>query len=187
MSAREEMSRVIAENNSARREDTPRRFGPWNAKPAVTFRIGDMKRLLLTLLIATTAFAGDVVTRGAAISKDAKSVPLADVLAKPEAFTKEAIVVEGLVENACANKGCWMQVVPEAGKAGVRVTFKDYGFFVPTDSKGRRARMEGTITVKTLSKEEADHLAGEGAKLNRAEDGTAREVSFVATGVELTK
>lgn len=142
---------------------------------------------IVTLLLATTAFAGEVVTRGAAISKDAKSVALADVLAKPEAFTKEAVVIEGLVETACKNKGCWMQVVPEAGKAGMRVTFKDYGFFVPKDSKGLTARMEGVVTVKTLSKEEAEHLAGEGAKLNRAEDGTAREVSFVATGVELRK
>jgi Domain of unknown function (DUF4920) len=147
-----------------------------------------MKRLVITsLLLATTAFAGDVVTRGAAISKETKAVSLAEVLEKPEAFTKDAIIVEGLVETACQNKGCWMQVVPEAGKAGMRVTFKDYGFFVPKDSKGLRARMEGVVTVKTLSKEDAEHLAGEGAKLNRAEDGTAREISFVATGVELTK
>ncbi|HYR29796.1 MAG TPA: DUF4920 domain-containing protein [Thermoanaerobaculia bacterium] len=146
-----------------------------------------MKRIAAILLLATTALAGDVVTRGAAISKDTKTVPLADVMAKPDAFTKDAVVVEGLIETACQNKGCWMQVVPEAGKAGMRVTFKDYGFFVPKDSKGMKARMEGVVSVKTLSKEDADHLAGEGAKLNRAEDGTAREVSFVATGVELTK
>ena len=147
-----------------------------------------MKRLLFATLIATTAFAafaGDVVTRGAAISKDSKTVPLAQVMETPQDFTKEPIVVEGLVETACQNKGCWMQVVPETGKAGMRVTFKDYGFFVPKDSKGRSARMEGVVTVKTLSKQEADHLAGEGAKLNRNADGTANEVSFVATGVEL--
>ena len=146
-----------------------------------------MKRLAAILLLATTALAGDVVTRGAAISKDTKTVPLAQVLEKPQDYTKDAIVVEGLVEAACQNKGCWMQVVPEAGKPGMRVTFKDYGFFVPKDSKGLTARMEGTVTVKTLSKQEADHLAGEGAKLTRNEDGTANEVSFVATGVELHK
>ena len=146
-----------------------------------------MNKLLPVLLIATVAFAGDIVVRGAAISKDAKRVPLAQVLETPQDFTKEPIVVEGLVEASCQNKGCWMEVVPEAGKAGVRVTFKDYGFFVPKEVKGMTARMEGIVEVKTLSKEEADHLAGEGAKVNRAEDGTAREISFVATGVELRK
>jgi hypothetical protein len=48
-----------------------------------------------------------------------------------------------------------------------------------------QARMEGSVSVKTLSKEDADHLAEEGAQLTRNPDGTANEVSFVATGVEL--
>lgn len=78
-----------------------------------------------------------------------------------------------------------MELAPAAGKPGVRVTFKDYAFFVPLDSKGMKARAEGVATVKTLSKKDADHLEGEGAKLTRNADGTANEVSFVANGVEL--
>jgi hypothetical protein len=50
-----------------------------------------------------------------------------------------------------------------------------------------KARMEGVVEIKKLSKEDVDHLTGEGAKISRNADGTAREVSFVATGVELTK
>ena len=148
-----------------------------------------MRKLTLALLlVAAAAFAGDeVVTRGAAITKDAKSVPLTQVLQNPDAYTKDAIVVEGLVEACCQNKGCWMEIVPESGKTGMRVTFKDYSFFVPKDSKGRTARMEGTVAVKTLSKDEADHLEEEGAKVARNEDGTARELSYVATVVELRK
>ena len=69
----------------------------------------------------------------------------------------------------------------------MRVTFKDYGFFVPTDSKGMQARAQGVTKVRTLSKEEADHLEGEGAKLNRNADGTANEVTFIASGVELRR
>ena len=81
-----------------------------------------------------------------------------------------------------------MQIAPEAGKPGMRVTFKDYGFFVPTDSKGMKARAEGVVEVKTLTKAQADHLEHEdGAKLTRNADGTAREVAFVASGVELRK
>lgn len=146
------------------------------------------KLTLALLLLATSAFAGDdVVTRGAAISADTKTVPLAKVLETPDEFTKSAIIVEGVVETACQNRGCWMQVVPEAGQSGMRVTFKDYGFFVPKESKGLKARMEGVVAVKKLSNDEAQHLADEGAKLNRDADGTAREISFVATGVELRK
>lgn len=148
-----------------------------------------MKNLILPiLLIAATAFAGDsVIKRGAEIIRDAKLVPLADVLDKPESFTSASIVTTGVVTANCEMKGCWMQLAPEAGKAGMRVTFKDYGFFVPTDSKGMTARVEGTVSIETLSKEMADHLEGEGAKLNRNADGSAKEIAFVATGVELTK
>ena len=147
-----------------------------------------MKRLTIALLLlATTAFAGETITRGAAISRDAKAVALTEVIAHPDAYIKTAVVVEGVVATNCERKGCWMQLVPAEGKQGVRVTFKDYGFFVPLDSKGAKVRAEGVATVKTLSKKEADHLEEEGAKLLRNEDGTAREVSFVASGVELTK
>ena len=40
-----------------------------------------MKKLLpLFLLLATTAFADEVITRGAAVPKEAKAIPLATVL-----------------------------------------------------------------------------------------------------------
>jgi Domain of unknown function (DUF4920) len=149
-----------------------------------------MKRIALvaTLLAATVVFAGETISRGAAIAKDAKAVPLTTVLSSPADYMKTPVVVEGVVTTACERKGCWMQLQPAAGaEQTVRVTFKDYGFFVPLDSKGMKARAEGVTTVKKLSKAEADHLVEEGAKLKRTEDGGAIEVSFVANGVELTK
>lgn len=137
--------------------------------------------LALLLLVASSLFAGEVITRGAAIAPGAKAIPLAQLLEQPEAYTKEPVVVEGTIAAACTRKGCWMQL------EGVRVTFKDYGFFIPLDAKGMKARAEGVTVVKTLSKADADHLEEEGAKLTRREDGTALEVSFIANGVELTR
>ena len=136
--------------------------------------------------VAMSALAGDgVIRRGAPITAGAAPVAIATVLESPADYVKEAVVVDGVIAQACTRKGCWMELVPAAGKPGMRVTFKDYGFFVPLDSKGMRARAEGVTKVRTLSKREADHLAEEGAKLSRTADGTAREISFVASGVEL--
>ncbi len=71
---------------------------------------------------------------------------------------------------------------------GARVTFKDYGFFVPTDSAGAHAKLEGVVNVQLMKKGHVEHLEEEGAKFaNKNPDGTVREVQFVATGVELTK
>ena len=138
------------------------------------------------LLAATATFAAEVVKRGAPVSSS-KPVALATVLASPRAYTKDAVVVEGVIEKSCTNQGCWMELAPAAGKKTIRVTFKDEEFFIPLTAKGMQARAEGVTKIHTLSKSEADHLAGDGATLTRNEDGTADEVSFVATGVELTR
>ena len=144
--------------------------------------------LALTLGFALSIAAGDeVIRRGEPIGKDARIVPLAEVLEKPEAWTSTAIVVEGVVVTVCENKGCWMEIAPEQNKPGMRVSFLDYGFFVPKDSKGQKARMEGRVEVKKLSKDHADHLEAEGATVRRRPDGSAVETSFVASGVELRK
>ena len=80
-----------------------------------------------------------------------------------------------------------MQIAPKAGTAGVRVSFLDHKFFVPKDSERLNFMAEGEFSVKVLSKDEADHLVEDGAKIERKPDGTADEISFVATGVELWK
>jgi uncharacterized protein DUF4920 len=141
---------------------------------------------LALLIFPTIAFAGETITRGAAIPKDAEAISVAAVLENPDAYTEQPVVVEGVIAASCARKGCWMQLAAGDEAPGMRVTFKDYGFFIPLDAKGMHARAEGVAVAKTLSKAEADHLEEEGAKLTRKPDGTAIEVSFVANGVELT-
>jgi hypothetical protein len=73
----------------------------------------------------------------------------------------------------------------ETGPA-CRVTFQDYGFFVPTDAAGSQARLEATVKLETLSPNQVRHHEREGASFpNKNPDGSADEVRLVATGVEL--
>lgn len=141
---------------------------------------------VLVVVAFAVAFAhpavAQVVTRGAALG-DSPVVELADALGNPAAFAGEQVILEGTVVKACPMKGCWM--APDGAARGIRVTFKDYGFFVPTDVAGRAARMEGTFETNVFSREDADHLIEEGVSLVRNPDGTATELSFVASGVEL--
>lgn len=75
---------------------------------------------------------------------------------------------------------------PEEDAPGARITFKDYGFFVPMDCAGATARVEGVLEVTTMSKEHVEHMEAEGATVDeKAADGSAREVRLVASGVEL--
>jgi hypothetical protein len=116
------------------------------------------------------------------------TVALASVLADPDGFTDKTVTISGEVRKACSNKGCWMEIAPTtaAEAQGCRVTFKDYGFFVPLDSAGARAVVEGVVGVKTVPAAQVAHLEAEGAKFERKfPDGSARELRVVANGVEL--
>ena len=125
---------------------------------------------------------GTVLVRGEPLPKNQAALPLSAVLSKAEDGRK--VLVEGVVRRACSQMGCWMELSPAEGGAGVRVTFKDYGFFVPTDSAGSKARVHGTLTVTNLSAAQAEHLRAEGGSMA---PGAQREVRLVATGVELQR
>jgi hypothetical protein len=129
----------------------------------------------------------EVVKRGEPIG-NSPAVKFADVFKDPQKFAGKAVVIEGFVERVCKKEGCWMQISPEAGSAeSVRVTF-DHKFTVPKDADKQRFRAEGEFSVKVLTKEEVDHLVkDDGAKIKTNPDGTANEINFLATGVELWK
>jgi hypothetical protein len=137
---------------------------------------------------APAATKDGVVLRGEKLPATS-GTPVTELLAKPASFEGKSVVVEGEVRRACSAKGCWMELAPtaKAAGAGVRVTFKDYGFFVPTDSAGSHARVAGVVKVSELSAELTRHYEGEGATVPRGADGKPREVQLVATGVELRR
>lgn len=128
-------------------------------------------------------------TYGAALTGSAETVALATLLKEPDKFEGKTVGVEGEVRRACSKKGCWMELAEAMGAdaGGARVTFKDYGFFVPTDSAGAHAKLEAVVNVRTLKPGQVEHLEQEGAKIAKLPDGSAKEVQLVANGVELTK
>ena len=82
-----------------------------------------------------------------------------------------------------------MELAPSENAKSVRVKMKDHGFFIPLNSAGAMAKAEGVFTIKTLTKEQVDHMIKEdGAKFDKINaDGTVTEISFEATGVELSR
>lgn len=133
--------------------------------------------------------AGDKITRGAALgAANARKVKLADVIKDPQKYAGKTVAVEGVIVRSCKKEGCWMELAADKDAKPVRVTFGDHAFFIPLNAAGLNAKAEGVFEVKVLSKEKVDHLVNDdGAKIERNADGTANEITFVATGVEMTK
>jgi hypothetical protein len=118
----------------------------------------------------------------------AEPISVAALLARPDGHTRGTVTVEGSVRKACTRKGCWMELAQsqQEGTPGCRVTFKNYGFFVPTNAAGSRARVQGVVEIDTLPASSVRHYEEEGAVFAaKGPDGTAQEVRLVATGVEL--
>lgn len=90
------------------------------------------------------------------------------------------------VKSVCKMKGCWM--VLEVPGEEVRVTFKDYGFFVPKDIEGRQVVVSGKAFLSEISVEDQQHFAeDEGKGKEEIEKITMPRLTrtFVAHGVVL--
>ncbi|MBS1149146.1 MAG: hypothetical protein H6Q89_844 [Myxococcaceae bacterium] len=135
---------------------------------------------------ATAKAAEPTLVRGEKL-KGLPKVELAALLKDPAASEGKTVALEGKVRKACEKKGCWMELAVEDKGPGVRVTFKDYGFFVPLDSAGSTVKLEGVVSTKELSEDKVKHYQTEGATVTRGKDGKAREVQLVASGLELRR
>jgi Domain of unknown function (DUF4920) len=113
-------------------------------------------------------------------------VGLATLLGNPTAYADKTVITEGRVQRACSRKGCWMEI--GEGSGACRVTFKDYGFFVPTDSAGAQARIQGRLDARVIDAAQVAHLESEGARFqNKQSDGSATEVQLIASAVQLAR
>jgi Domain of unknown function (DUF4920) len=92
----------------------------------------------------------------------------------------------GKVSEVCQKKGCWMTLVSEQGKPEMRVTFKDYAFFMPLDLAGKRVVVDGYAYVEMTPVDVLRHYAEDAGKSKEeiaAITEPKREVSFEAAGV----
>ena len=88
------------------------------------------------------------------------------------------------ISDVCQRKGCW--TVLSVGEDHIRVRFKDYAFFLPTDSSGKQAYVEGYVKAETLSEETAQHYASESSEPPPEPIvGPQQVVGFTASGVRL--
>lgn len=141
--------------------------------------------LVLTLGIAFGAVAQDNYSfHGKKITTD-NAIAASELSAKMGKKKEMNAKVEGTVESVCQMKGCWMKVKTDDGKT-MRVTFRDYGFFVPKDIVGRNVVFEGTAKTATTSVAELRHYAEDAGK-SKEEIAKITEpekaVTFVADGV----
>lgn len=94
---------------------------------------------------------GDAITEEGAISSS-------EFLAQFENKDSLDVKLTANIAEVCSSKGCWMKLDMENGKT-MRVTFKDYGFFVPKDAAGKTAILQGVAKIDTTDVATLRHYA----------------------------
>lgn len=95
--------------------------------------------------------------------------------------------IVGEIKEVCSAKGCWLTMDLPNGNT-MRVTFKDYKFFVPKNSQGFPVILEGVATLSETSVSTLQHYAKDAGK---SEEEIAKitepknEISFEAIGVKI--
>jgi hypothetical protein len=108
---------------------------------------------------------------------------LADVVADAGKFVDRDVIVSARIGQVCRKKGCFF--IARDGDVVVRVTFKDYGFFIPTDAGGKRAVFVGVLKRETVSGEQADHYAADLGDTDAPQIAAGPAYTFVAEAIRI--
>lgn len=126
----------------------------------------------------------EVTKHGADISEEGSLSPsqfLNEIAAKDSLDIK----LTAEITEVCSKKGCWMKLDMGNGKI-MRVTFKDYEFFVPKDAAGKTAILQGIAKMDTTDVATLKHYAEDADAPKEEIDAiTEPEInySFEAVGV----
>lgn len=155
-----------------------------------------MKKLffsfMLLVAVAAQAQESDIkpaakgVVYGEAITAQGNTVTPANLQANlvNNAFEGK---ITGKVKEVCKSMGCWI-TLEKADGTTLMVKSKDHGFFMPQDLVGKTVIVEGTASVKEVTEAKRKHLAEDAGKSKdeiKKIKGTAKELQFIAKGVEV--
>ncbi|MEE1884320.1 DUF4920 domain-containing protein [Pedobacter flavus] len=150
-----------------------------------------MKKILLSLafcFVTVFAFAQQVADNkkvfGTGVTGE--TAPFAQIEQLLGDKQSADMKLRGKVVEVCQKKGCFITVQMPDGKEPVRVTFKDYAFFMPFDLAGKEILLDGVAKKQIVSVETLRHYA-EDAHKSEAEIAKItepkKEVAFEAKGV----
>ncbi|MEP5612726.1 MAG: DUF4920 domain-containing protein [Cyclobacteriaceae bacterium] len=139
-----------------------------------------MKNIAITVFLLSVSCASQPSYSSYGEEISAKSPVSTDEFLTLVSSDEESFKIEGVVEEVCQAKGCWMKIKNEQGQS-IRITFKDYGFFVPKDIAGREVIFEGSAAVVNLEEDLAKHYADDSGK--EYEEAMRKEIAIVASGV----
>ena len=126
----------------------------------------------------------EVEVFGEEFTYDHQALGLSEIMKTPDSFLNSPLVMETTIKKVCQKKGCFF--ISQIEDQVVRVSFKDYGFFIPTDTASKNIKAKGELIKVTLSEERAEHYR-EDLGLTKKSINAGDAYEFVASAVAVYK
>lgn len=121
--------------------------------------------VLVALLFGAACATTEPLPPGVVVGEELVPRPVVafqQVDADPSAYFERTVLVEANVTAVCKKAGCWMQIEDAGRTAMVRWETGCGGKFTfPLEAIGRRVLIQGSFYPKSISAEDAEHLAEE--------------------------
>jgi len=127
----------------------------------------------------------DFIVFGSVFNSELPLISLDALINNSGNIKKESITTEGTVKKVCKKKGCFFML--ESNNNTARISFKDYSFFVPTNTAGSRVKINGIFSADSISEAEAKHYAEDAGDDPESIKGPQEEYAIVATSVMIYK
>jgi len=104
-------------------------------------------------------------------------------LDNPKSYLGGSLAIKTEVSKVCQKKGCFF--IAQQGKQTIRVSFKDYDFFVPTNVAGQQVMLVGEIKKHDVTDAQAQHLSNDLGQKGRIKGGVQYQI--IASSVKVPK
>jgi hypothetical protein len=137
-----------------------------------TIKVLSMAMLLIVLPIANASLAPvnqEAVRLSEPVVKDENSetfgakldmsldlLQLTELINQAQEYQEKPFRLETKIAKVCQKKGCFF--IAQQNDTVVRVSFKDYGFFIPSDSGNKIVMLTGTLIKKEVTDAQAAHF-----------------------------
>jgi hypothetical protein len=108
----------------------------------------------LAITLMTFSVYGSDQMYGEAMT-DASSIRIADLVGNPDQYVDQLVKIEGLVDDVCPMKGCWVDIIAAQSSDKIRFKVEDDVIIFPVEARGQQIVAEGVLRKHALSKEQA--------------------------------
>jgi len=121
-------------------------------------------------------------TFGITLDKSLPKLTMASLVNDAPLHIAKTFQVEARIAKVCQKKGCFF--IAQQEQHILRVSFRDYGFFIPTDSSGKTVTLAGELIQKEVSPKQAAHFKADlKTKTDLVKPGVVYEIVAVSVKI----